>query len=319
MKRLVAVVALLALPLAAAAQAWPTKPVKFIIPSGQGGTIDPLSRFVADAYSKAFGQGFVVENRPGAQGNTGIAAIAKAEPDGYTIGMAASSMIAINPHLYKAMPYDPRKELAGIVMIGDVPNILVVHPDVPAKTLAEFTAYVKANPDKLNFGSTGNGSSMHLAGELFKTITGTAMQHVPYKVPADATNDLISGRTQLMFQLMTGIQGQVKAGRVRPIAVLSERRWAGLPDVPTTTEQGMGNLVSSVWFAVVAPAGFPQPILERINAETNKMLADAEFRNRVQTLGAAPLGGSAADYQMRYDAEYARWAEVVKKSGAKID
>ena len=319
MKRLVAILALLALPVAATAQSWPAKPVKFIIPSGPGGTIDPLSRFIADAYSKAFGQNFVVDNRPGAQGNTGIAAIAKAEPDGYTIGLAASSMISINPHLYPTMPYDPRKELQGIVLVGDVPNILVVHPDLPVKTLAEFTAYAKANVGKLNFGSTGNGSSMHLAGELFKGQTGTYMLHISYKVPADATNDLISGRTQLMFQLMTGIQAQVKAGRVRPIAVLSERRWPGLPDVPTTAEQGMPQLLSSVWFAVVAPHGFPMPLVERINAETNKMLADPAFRDRVQGLGAAPMGGSVADFQKRYDAEYARWAEVVKKSGAKID
>jgi tripartite-type tricarboxylate transporter receptor subunit TctC len=301
------------------AQSWPSKPVRFIVPAGPGGTIDPLSRFLADTYTKVFGLNFIIENRPGAQGNTGLAAIAKAEPDGYTIGMAASSMIAINPHVYKSLPYDPRKELVGIVLVGDVPNILVVHPDVPVRTLAEFIAYAKANPDKLNFGSTGNGSSMHLAGELFKTITGTKMAHVPYSVPADATRDLISGRTQLMFQLMTGIQAQVKAERVRPIAVLSEKRWPGLPDVPTTVEQGMRNLKSSVWFAVVAPHGIAQPIVDRINAETNKLLVDSDFRNRIQGLGAAPMGGSPADYRRLFDEDYARWAEVVRVSGAKID
>ena len=305
--------------LQAGAQTWPSKPVKFIVPAGPGGTIDPLSRFVADTYTRVFGQNFLIDNRPGAQGNTGLAAIAKADPDGYTIGMAASSMIAINPHLYKTMPYDPRKELMGIVLVGDVPNILVVHPDVPVRTLAEFTAYVKSNPGKLNFGSTGNGSSMHLAGELYKTLTSTSMAHIPYKIPADATNDLISGRTQLMFQLMTGIQTQVKAGRVRAIAVLSDRRWPGLPDVATTVEQGMPQLKSSVWFAVVAPQGLPQPIADRINAETNKLLKDAEFRTRIQTLGAAPMGGSAADFRRLYDEEWTRWAEVVKVSGAKID
>jgi tripartite-type tricarboxylate transporter receptor subunit TctC len=319
MRRAIWFLLLSVFPLLLHAQAWPTKPVKFIVPAGPGGTIDPLSRFLSDTYTKVFGQNFVLENRPGAQGNTGLAMIAKAEPDGYTIGMAASSMIAINPHVYPKMPYDPRKELTGIVLVGDVPNILVVHPDVPVKTLAEFTAYVKANPNKLNFGSTGNGSSMHLAGELYKTLTSTVMTHVPYKVPADATNDLISGRTQLMFQLMTGIQAQVKAGRVRPIAVLSDKRWPGLPDVPTTVEQGMGNLKSSVWFAVVGPSGLPQNVVERLNAETNKLLADAEFRNRIQTLGAAPMGGTAADYRKLFDDEYARWAEVVKVSGAKID
>lgn len=319
MKRALIAVLALAAATAAQAQSWPTKPVKFIVPAGQGGTIDPLSRFFADAYTKAFGQSFVVENRPGAQGNAGLAAIAKADPDGYTVGMAASSMIAINPHLYATMPYDPRKELTGIVLVGDVPNILVVHPEVPVKTMAEFTAYAKANPNKLNFGSTGNGSSMHLAGELYKTLTATQMTHIPYKVPADATNDLISGRTQLMFQLMTGIQGQVKAGRVRPIAVLSDKRWPGLPEVPTSVEQGMGNLKSSVWFAVVAPNGVPAAVVERINAETNKLLADQAFRDRVQALGAAPMGGSAADYRALYESEFARWAAVVKASGAKID
>ena len=301
------------------AQSWPSKPVKFIVPAGQGGTIDPLSRFFADAYGKAFGQTFVIDNRPGAQGNTGLAALAKSDPDGYTLGMAASSMISINPHLYTSMPYDPRRELTGIVLVGDVPNILVVHPDLPVKTLAEFTAYAKANPGKLNFGSTGNGSSMHLAGELFKTLTATAMTHIPYKVPADATNDLISGRTQLMFQLMTGIQAQVKAGRVRPIAVLSDKRWPGLPDVPTTAEQGMPQLKSSVWFAVVGPAGVPQAIVERVNAETNKLLGDAAVRERVLSLGAAPMGGAPADFRRLYDEEYARWADVVKASGAKVD
>ena len=319
MNRLIAFLCLMIMALCANAQGWPAKPVKFIVPSGPGGTIDPLSRFLADTYSKVFGQNFIIENRPGAQGNTGLAAIAKADPDGYSIGMAASSMIVINPHVYKAMPYDPRKELAGIVLVGDVPNILVVHPDVPVKTLAEFIAYARANPDKLNFGSTGNGSSMHLAGELFKTITGTKMAHVPYSVPADATRDLISGRTQLMFQLMTGIQAQVKAERVRPIAVLAEKRWPGLPEVPTTVEQGMGTLKSSVWFAVVAPQGVPQPVIERLNAETNKLLADEEFRKRIQGLGAAPMGGTPADYRKLFEDDYARWAEVVKVSGAKID
>jgi tripartite-type tricarboxylate transporter receptor subunit TctC len=301
------------------AQVWPAKPVKFIVPSGPGGTIDPLGRFLADAYTMSFGQTFVIENRPGAQGNTGIAAIAKAEHDGYTIGIAASSMIAINPHVYKAMPYDPRTELVGIVQVGDVPNILVVHPDLPVRTLGEFILYARANPDKLNFGSTGNGSSMHLAGELFKTITGTKMAHVPYSVPADATRDLISGRTQLMFQLMTGIQAQIKAERVRPIAVLSDRRWPGLPDVPTTVEQGMKNLKSSVWFGVVAPQGVPQVVIDRINAETNRLLADEEFRKRVVGLGAAPMGGTPADFRRMFEEDYARWAEVVRVSGAKVD
>jgi tripartite-type tricarboxylate transporter receptor subunit TctC len=321
MKRLarLLVVLLAAVAWAAHAQEWPTKPVRMIIPAGQGGTIDPITRLVADALSKAFGHPFVPENRPGAQGNTGLAAVAKADPDGYTLGVAASSMLAINPHLYKSMPYDPLKDLAPIALIGDVQNILVVHPSVPATNLKEFTEYVKANPGKLNFGSTGNGSSMHLAGELYKKLTGTSMTHVPYSVPGDATKDLIAGRLQLMFQLMTGIQGQVKAGTVRPIAVLSSRRSTALPDVPTTVEAGMPQLQSSVWFGVVAPPATPKPIRDRVEAEVRKLVDDPSFRKRLTDIGVEPLTGGSAEFAKLLQEEYRKWDEIVKISGAKID
>ena len=304
---------------AARAQTWPAKPVRVIIPAGQGGTIDPITRLLADALAKAFGQPFVPENRPGAQGNTGLAVVAKADPDGYTLGVAASSMLAINPHLYKSMPYDPLKDLAPIALIGDVQNILVVHPSLPATNLSEFTEYARANPGKLNFGSTGNGSSMHLAGELYKKLTGTTMTHVPYSVPGDATKDLIAGRLQLMFQLMTGIQGQVKAGTVRPIAVLSDRRSTALPDVPTTVESGMPQLQSSVWFGVVAPPGTPQPVLERVAAEVRKLVDSPAFRKRLADIGVEPLPGGSAEFAKMLDEEYRKWAEVVRISGAKVD
>ena len=315
---LAAAVVLLALG-TAQAQSWPAKPVKMIVPATPGGTIDPLTRVAADALSKDLGPQFVVENRPGAQGNTGLAAVAKADPDGYTLGMAASSMLAINPHLYAKMPYDPLKDLAPIALVGDVQNVLVVHPSIPAKTLKEFTDYVSANPGRLNFGSSGNGSSMHLSGELYKKLSGTQMQHVPYANVGEATKDLVAGRTQLMFQLMTGIVGQVKAGTVRPIVVLSDRRSSALPDVPTTVEAGMPQLQSSVWFGIVGPQGTPSVVVDRVNAEVTKLLADPAFRKRLADIGAEPFPGGPAEFAKRLAEEYARWGEIVKLSGARIE
>ncbi len=298
---------------------WPAKPVRVIVPATPGGTIDPLTRLVGDALSRDLGQTFVVENRPGAQGNTGLAAVAKADPDGYTLAMAASSMLAINPHLYKTMPYDPLKDLAPIALVGDVQNVLVVHPSMPVRTFKEFTDYVNANPGKLNFGSSGNGSSMHLSGELFKKLSGTQMQHIPYANVGEATKDLVAGRTQLMFQLMTGVVGQVKAGNLRPIVVLSDRRSTALPDVPTTVEAGMPQLISSVWFGLVGPPGTPKAVVDRLNAEVTKLLADPAFRKRLGDIGAEPLTGGPAEFAKRLAEEYARWGEVVKLSGARIE
>ncbi len=319
MTGILSIVLLTLFAVAAQAQGWPAKPVKFIIPAGPGGTIDPLTRFLADAYSKTFGQNFITENRPGAQGNTGLAAVAKADPDGYTIGMAASSMIAINPHVYRTFPYDPRKELAGIVLVGDVPNILVVHPEVPVTSLAEFTDYARANPDKLNFGSTGNGSSMHLSGELYRKLTETALVHVPYNAPGTATTDLMSGRIQVMFQLITGIAQQVKGGRVRAIAVLSPKRSSVLPDVPTSAELGLPELESGTWFALLAPNGTPGAVIARVNAETNRLLENAQVRQRLTEMGLDPAGGTPQRFASFWDEEIRRWAAIVKISGARLD
>lgn len=314
-----AIVVGLALATGAAAQSWPNKPVRVVVPASTGGTIDPLTRVVADQLTKVIGQSFLVENRPGAQGNTGIASVAKSDPDGYTIGMAASSMLAINPHLYKSIGYDPFKDIAPIVLVGDVQNVLAVHPSVPVSTLKEFIEYARANPGKLNFGSSGNGSSMHLSGELFKKITGTQMQHVPYSNVGEATRDLLAGRTQLMFQLMTGIQGQIKAGQAKGIAVLSDHRSATLPDLPTTREAGMPDLVSSVWFGLYGPAGMPKPVIDRIATEVRAQLRDPAFRQRVSGLGAEPMDGGPAEFTKLLGEESRKWGEIVKLSGAKIE
>jgi tripartite-type tricarboxylate transporter receptor subunit TctC len=298
---------------------YPNKPVRLIIPFAPGGTIDPITRILGEALGKELGQNIVIDNRAGANGNIGMAAAAKAEPDGYTLIMASSGALVANISLYKKLPFDPVKDFEPIILYGNVPNILVVNPAVPVKTLKEFTDYVKANPNKLNFGSTGNGSSMHLAGELYKSMTGTQMTHVPYNSPAQATQDLLGGNTQLMFQLMTGIWQHVNTGRVHAIAVLAPKRSLTLPNVPTTTEAGMPGLESSAWFGVLAPHGTPKAIVMMLNKEINKLLADPAFRKRITDVGVEPMGGTPHDFAGYRDAEIKKWAKVVQVSGAKID
>jgi tripartite-type tricarboxylate transporter receptor subunit TctC len=301
------------------AKDYPNKPVRLIIPFAPGGTIDPITRILGEALGKELGQNIVIDNRPGANGNIGMTATAKAEPDGYTLIMASSGALVANISLYKKLPFDPVKDFEPIILYGNVPNILVVNPAVPVKTLKEFTEFVKANPNKLNFGSTGNGSSMHLAGELYKSMTGTQMTHVPYNSPAQATQDLLGGNTQLMFQLMTGIWQHVNTGRVHAIAVLAPKRSSTLPNVPTTAEAGMPGLESSAWFGLLAPHGTPKAIVMKLNQEINKLLADPGFRKRITDVGVEPMGGTPQDFAKYRDAEIRKWAKVVQVSGAKID
>jgi len=316
------VVLLAATSLAAAADraaGYPNKPVRLIIPFAPGGTIDPITRILGEALGKELGQNIVIDNRPGANGNIGMAAAAKAEPDGYTLIMASSGALVTNISLYKKLPFDPVKDFEPVILYGNVPNILVVNPSVPVKTLKEFTDYVKANPNKLNFGSTGNGSSMHLAGELYKSMTGTQMTHVPYNSPAQATQDLLGGNTQVMFQLITGIWQHVNTGRVHAIAVLAPKRSSTLPNVPTTAEAGMPGLESSAWFGLLAPHGTPKAIVMKLNQGINKLLADPAFRKRIIDVGVEPMGGTVQDFARYRDAEIKKWAKVVQVSGAKID
>ena len=301
------------------AKDYPTKPVRIVVPSPPGGTIDPITRILAEGLAKSLGQNFVIDNRPGANFNVGMALVAKAEPDGYTLVMASAGALAVNIHLYRDLPFHPVKDFAPVALYGDVPNILVVNLAMPVKTLKEFTDYVRANPGKVNFGSSGNGSSMHLAGELFKSMTRTEMTHVPYKGADLGTQDLIGGRIQCMFQLMTGIAQQVKADRVRAIAVLSPRRSPTLPDVPTTAEAGMPGLESSAWFGVLGPRGTPKPVVAKLNAEMNRLLADPAFRKRLADIGVEPLGGTPEQFVKYLDSEIKKWGAVVRVSGAKID
>lgn len=313
-----ALVPVLVLP--AFAQDWPAgKTVQIVVPApGGGGTGDSIARVVSEALAKRLQTSVVIDNKPGANGNIGASAAATAAPDGHHLLFSWAGTLAVNPSLYRNLSYDPQKDFVPIVLIADVPNILVVNNDLPAKDLAEFTRYAKANPGKLNFGSTGNGSSMHLAGELFMRETGAQMVHVPYNAPGTATTNLMAGDIQLMFQLIPGIVGQVKGGKVRAIAVMAPTRSPALPDVPTTVELGQPQLQSSTWFALLAPKGTSPAIVARLNAEVNEILKDPAVRTRLSGMGATPLGGTSKELADHLAAETAKWGRIVRDSKIQI-
>ena len=318
-----ALIATLALFTASAHAQWPVKPVKIIVPAGAGGgTADPISRILAEELTKAMGQRVYTENMAGANGNIGAAAATKAEADGYTLLFSWAGTLATNPSLYKNLPYNARAQMQPIVRIGTVPNILVVNPAFPAQNFAEFNAHVKANPGRLNYGSSGNGSSMHLAAELYKQQTKTFMLHIPYNAVARAVTDLMGGEIQLMFNLVPGVSSQVKGGKLRALAILSDKRSEALPDVPTVSELGMKNLISGTWFGLLAPKGTPPEVTARVNSEVLKILANPEVRTRLIGMGLEiqpPQGNTPEGFATFWDEEIRRWAEVVKFSGAKID
>ena len=304
----------------AAAEEWPAagKNIRLILPSpGGSGTGDTIGRILAEELSKRLKVPFVVDNKPGANGNIGATAAAQAPNDGYHFLFSWAGTLAVNQAMYKQMGYDSQRDFAPIALVADVPNILVVNNDLPAKDLAAFTKYVKSNPGKLSYGSTGIGSSMHLAGELYSREFGAQMVHVPFSNPGNATTNLISGEIQLMFQLIPGIASQIKAGRVRAIGVMAPQRSPALPDVPTMAELGAPQLMSTTWFALLAPKGTPAPILQRVNAATNEALADPAVRKRLADMGATTLGGTPKQLADHLASEIDRWGRIVRE--AKIE
>jgi tripartite-type tricarboxylate transporter receptor subunit TctC len=301
------------------AQQYPTRPVRLINPFPPGGSSDPSCRLLADALTRALGQQFVVDNRGGGNGNIGTAIAAKAAPDGYVLVFASGTTFTINPFIYKSLGFDPAKDFAPVIRFGAAPNVLVVHPSLPAKTLAEFTQYVKGRSGELNYASAGNGSSMHLASELYQRMSGTKMLHVPYVSPGAATADTMANRTQLIFHLVPAVAQQVLAGNLRALAVLAPIRASVLPEVPTTKEAGMPGLESGTWYTVLAPAGTPRPVIERLNRQINASLAEPAFRKRVQELGVTPMGGTPEEVTSYIASEQARWSEVVKAAGIRTD
>ncbi len=320
-RRLILAAPLLAArPAPAPAQTWPDRPLRLIVPTlGGAGTADTVARIMAQELEKHLPQRVLVENRPGANGNVGAAAVARAAPDGATFLWGWAGTLATNPALYRDLPFDPQRDFDPVVLVGNVPNILVVNRALGPRTLTEFTEYARANPGRINFGSTGNGSSMHLAGELYRQLTRTEMQHVPYSGPAPATTDLLTNRNQAMFNLLTGALPQIRAGEVVPLALLADTRVAQLPDVPTTAELGLPGLVFGTWFMVMAPKGTPPAIIARLNALVNTVLADSEAKARLEGAGLSPLGGTPERAGAWLAEELRRHAEIVRISGARID
>jgi tripartite-type tricarboxylate transporter receptor subunit TctC len=298
---------------------YPTKPIRIVVPFPAGGATDVLARAAAQKLTESLGQPVVVDNRPGAGGNIGAELVAKSAPDGYTLLMGTVGTHAINPGIYPKMPYDHVRDFAPIILVAGVPNVLEVNPSLPVNSVQELIAYAKANPGKLNFASSGNGTSIHLSGELFKTMAGVQMTHVPYKGSAPALQDLVGGQVQLMFDNLPPSLALIKAGKLKPLAVTSKVRAPALPDVPTLAESGLPGFEASSWFGLLAPAGTPQPVIAKLNAEIAKWLATPEAKEKLVAQGANIAGGTPEDFARHIAAETAKWQKVVKDSGAKID
>ncbi|MEO6361980.1 MAG: tripartite tricarboxylate transporter substrate binding protein [Caldimonas sp.] len=303
---------------------WPTRPVRIVVPFAPGGTTDILARALAPELGKAFGQSFIVENKAGAGGNLGADLVAKSPPDGYTLLMGTVGTQSINPSLYPKMPYDAAKDFAPITLMAGVPNVLVVNP-AKAKAngitdVRSLIAYAKAHPGRLNMASSGNGTSIHLSGELFKAVTGTYMVHIPYRGSGPALLDLIGGQMDLMFDNLPSALPQIKAGKLTALAVTSSERSVALPEVPTVAEAGgLKGFDASSWFGLLAPAGTPADIVNRLQQETARALAVPALKERLVAQGAIPSGMSPADFSRFIAAEAKKWAAVVKTSGAKVD
>ena len=300
--------------LQAKAQAYPTRSIKIVVPATPGGAIDVIARMVGDKLTAAMGQPVVIENKPGASNNLGTDFVAKSVPDGYTLVICASSH-ATNKYLFKQMPFDPVADFEPIVFTHVVPLLLAVHPAVPAKTVQELVAWIKANPDKASFASSGKGSSLHMAAELFKSMAGVTMLHVPYRGSSAAHPDLIGGRTAMIFDTITAIQPHVQSGAVRAIAVTTLKRSTALPDLPTIAESGLAGYDANTWGGILAPAGTPKDVVGKLNGEINKALAAADVRAKLSASGIEIQGGTPAVFADYIKAEVVKWAKVTKDAG----
>jgi tripartite-type tricarboxylate transporter receptor subunit TctC len=318
---------LCAAPLPAWAQGgWPARPVRIVVPFPAGGTTDILARALAPELQRVFGQPFVVENKGGAGGNVGAAEVAKSPPDGHHFLMGTVGTHAINPSLYPKMPYDHVKDFVPVTLVAGVPNVLVVNPGSAQKygihSVADLVRVARANPGRLNVASSGNGTSIHLAGELFKMMTGTFMVHFPYRGSAPALVDLIAGNMDLMFDNLPSALPHIRSGRLKALAVTSATRSGALPDVPTVEEAGgppLKGYEASSWFGLLAPAGTPKDIVDRVQQASAQALASPALKERLLAQGAIPSGMSSAEFVRFIDAETKKWAAVVKASGAKVD
>lgn len=304
--------------------AWPNKPVKIVVPFAPGGTTDLLARAVAPELSKAFGQQFVVENRAGAGGNLGAEVVAKSPADGYTLLMGTVGTHGINRALYPKLPYDPFKDFAPVTLVAAVPNVMVVNADVAKanniNTVRDFVALAKSKPGQLNMASSGNGTSIHLAGELFKSQTGVFMTHIPYRGSGPALMDLAGGQMDVMFDNLPSAMQLIKAGKLKALAVTSAQRSAALPDVPTIEEAaGLKGFEATSWFGLLAPAGTAPDTVSRIQQEVARALSTPTIKEKMLAQGAIPSGNTPAEFAKLIETEHVKWAQVVKASGARVD
>jgi tripartite-type tricarboxylate transporter receptor subunit TctC len=309
---------------AVAQSAWPTKPVRIVVPFAPGGTTDILARAVAPELTKAFGQPFIVDNRAGAGGNVGADLVAKSPGDGYTLLMGTVGTHGINKSLYSKMPYDPQKDFAPITLVAGVPNVMVMNAEKAAKlginNVADFVKYAKAHPGQFSMASSGNGTSIHLAGELFKSQTGIFMTHIPYRGSGPALLDLIGGNVDVMFDNLPSAMPQIKGGKLKAFAVTSAQRSTAMPELPTVEEAGkLKGFEASSWFGLLAPAGTPPDVVNRIQQEVAKALATPAIKEKMLAQGAIPSGNTPQEFAKLIDAEINKWAKVVKASGAKVD
>lgn len=308
----------------AAQSVWPARPVRIVVPFAPGGTTDILARAVAPELSRVLGQTFVVDNRPGAGGNLGADMVAKSAPDGYTLLMGTVGTHGINKSLYSKLPFDPQKDFAPITLVAGVPNVMEMNADTARKlgiqTVPDFIQYARAHPGQLNMASSGNGTSIHLAGELFKSMTGIFMTHIPYTGSGPALLGLVSGQVDVMFDNLPSSMPQIKGGKLKAFAVTSSQRSAAMPDLPTIEEAGkLKGFEASSWFGLFAPAGTPPEIVARIQAEVAKSLSVPAVKEKMLAQGAIPGGNTSAEFAQLVDSEIKKWAGVVKVSGAKVD
>jgi len=315
MLRTLAAAALLAAGGAALAQGYPAKPIRFIAPFPPGGATDTLCRLLAQKLSESLGQPITVDNRPGASGNIGHELAMKAPADGYTMLLSNSSTLTTNPHLFKQLPFDPQSDFAPVSLVATAGQVLVVHPSVPAANVAELIALAKARPGQLNFGSGGKGIQSHISGEMFRSMSGVNIVHVPYKGTVQAVADLVAGQLQMVFADMVPAMPHIKSGRLRPLAVTTAERSPALPDVPTMVEAGVPGYVATLWWAVMLPKAAPEPIVGRLNAELGRMMAQPEVRERYAALGMNPAHSTPRAVSELIRSDTRKFGAILKTAG----
>jgi tripartite-type tricarboxylate transporter receptor subunit TctC len=301
------------------AQPYPVKPIRLVAPSTPGDAPDVIARLIADKLSPVLGQQVVVENRPGAGGVVGSDYVAKALPDGYTLIMGNAGSHGINAAVYSKLPYDIQKDFAPVSQVAVAPNVMVINPSLPANSVSEFIAYAKANPGKLSYASGGNGSSAHMSMELFKSMSGIDIQHVPYKGSSPALTDVVSGQVVAFIGNMPPTVPLIKAGKLKALAVTTKSRSALMPELPTITEAGLPGFETVAWFGVLAPAGTPPEIVNRLSAEIAKIAKSPEMREKLVAMGAEPVGSTPDEFKAVIDRDIAKWKPLAQKVGIKID